>query len=102
VRKARAASISPGFVGAACSSLGVHHVKHSDVEKGHRTYAQDIRRDKYRIANRLHEICKSTTKARWEFPPKPSRMRWRTYMRLRRQYDELRGRWTAGEGEPCR
>jgi ABC transporter substrate binding protein len=28
--------------------------------------------------------------------PKPSRMRWRTYMRLKLQYDELRGRWVAG------
>jgi hypothetical protein len=34
--------------------------------------------------------------AKWEFPPKPSRMRWRTYMGLKRQYDELRGRWMAG------
>jgi hypothetical protein len=37
------------------------------------------------IANRLHDIWKGTTKARWEFPPKPSRMRLRTYLRLRRQ-----------------
>jgi len=34
--------------------------------------------------------------AKWEFPPKPSRMRWRTYRRLKQQYEELRGRWMAG------
>jgi hypothetical protein len=45
-----------------------------------------------RIANRLHDMWKGTTKAKWEFPPKPSRMRWRTYRRLKQQYDELRGR----------
>ena len=49
-----------------------------------------------RIANRLHDLWKGTAKGRWEFPPKPTRMRWRTYLRLRRQYDELRGRWVAG------
>lgn len=49
-----------------------------------------------KIPNRLHDMCKSTNRARWELPPKPSRMRWRAYMRLRRQYDELRGRWVAG------
>jgi hypothetical protein len=49
-----------------------------------------------RIANRLHDMWKGTMKAKVEFPPKPSRMRWRTYMRLKLQYDELRGRWLAG------
>jgi hypothetical protein len=49
-----------------------------------------------RIGNRLHDMWKGTMKAKWEFPPKPSRMRWRTYMGLKRQYDELRGRWMAG------
>ena len=49
-----------------------------------------------RIANRLHDMWRGTTKGKWEFPPKPSRMRWRTYLRLRRQYEELRGRWVAG------
>jgi hypothetical protein len=29
------------------------------------------------------------------FPPKPKRMRWRTYQRLEKQYEELQGRWTA-------
>jgi len=48
------------------------------------------------IANRLHDKWKGTTKGKWEFPPKPSWMRWKTYLRLRRQYDELRGRWVAG------
>ena len=49
-----------------------------------------------RIANRLHDMWKGTTKAKWEFPPKPSRMRWKTYWRLKWQHDELRGRWMAG------
>ena len=29
------------------------------------------------------------------FPPKPKRMRWRTYRRLEEQYEELQWRWTA-------
>jgi len=41
-------------------------------------------------------MWKGTTKGKWEFPPKPSRMRWETYQRLRRKYDALRGRWAAG------
>jgi len=41
-------------------------------------------------------MWKGTTKAKWEFPPKPSRMRLKTYRRLKQQYDELRGRWMAG------
>ena len=49
-----------------------------------------------RIANRLHDMWKGTTKAAWEFPPKPPRMRWRTYKRLEQQYDQLQGRWTVG------
>ena len=49
-----------------------------------------------RIANRLHDMWKGTMKAKWEFPPKPSRMRWKTYWRLKRHHDELRGRWMAG------
>ena len=48
------------------------------------------------IANRLHDMWKGTMKANWEFPPKPSRMRWKTYWRLKRQFDELQGRWMAG------
>jgi hypothetical protein len=48
------------------------------------------------IANRLHDMWKGTTKGKREFPPKPSRMRWRTYLRLKQQYDELRRRWLAG------
>jgi hypothetical protein len=35
-------------------------------------------------------------KGKCEFPPKPSRMRWKSYWRLKRQYDALRGRWIAG------
>jgi hypothetical protein len=31
-----------------------------------------------------------------DFPPKPPRMRWRTYRRLQQQYEELLGRWTVG------
>jgi hypothetical protein len=49
-----------------------------------------------RIASRLHDMWKGTTKAKWEFPPKPSRMRWKTYRRLKQRYYELQGRWTSG------
>jgi hypothetical protein len=49
-----------------------------------------------RIANRLHDMWKGTTKAQWEFPPKPPRMRWATYQRLLEQYDELQDRWAIG------
>jgi hypothetical protein len=49
-----------------------------------------------RIANRLHDMWKGTTKAEWDFPPKPKRMRWATYRRLLNQYDELKDRWGAG------
>jgi hypothetical protein len=31
-----------------------------------------------------------------ELPPKPPRMRWKTYRRLERQYAELQYRWRAG------
>jgi hypothetical protein len=48
-----------------------------------------------RIANRMDDIWKCTTKAKWEFPPKLSRMRWKTYRRVRQQYYELQGRWTS-------
>jgi hypothetical protein len=36
------------------------------------------------------------TKAEWDFPPKPKRMRWTTYQRLLDQYDELQNRWAVG------
>jgi hypothetical protein len=49
-----------------------------------------------RIANRLHDMWKGTTKGKWEFPPKPSRMRWKTYRRLKQRYGELQQRWLAG------
>jgi hypothetical protein len=49
-----------------------------------------------RIANWLRDMSKGTTKGKWEFPPKPPRMRWKTYRRLKEQYDELRRRWMAG------
>jgi hypothetical protein len=49
-----------------------------------------------RIANRLHDMWRGTTKSAWEFPPKPRRMRWRTYQRLERQYAELQRRWMMG------
>jgi len=49
-----------------------------------------------RIVNRLHDMWKGTKKAKWEFPPKPSRMRWKTYRWLKRQYDGLWDRWMAG------
>jgi hypothetical protein len=58
--------------------------------------AQRVMHRADRIANRLHDMCKSTNRARWEFPPKPSRMRWQTYLRLKQRYDELQGRWMAG------
>ena len=45
-----------------------------------------------RIANRLHDMWKGTTKGKCEFPPKPSRMRWRTYRRLKQQWQ----RWDDG------
>jgi hypothetical protein len=47
-----------------------------------------------RIANRLHDTWMGTTKAKWEFPPKPSRMRWKAYRRLKARYERLQGRWT--------
>ncbi len=31
-----------------------------------------------------------------DFPPKPKRMRWKTYRRLAEQYEDLQNRWTAG------
>jgi hypothetical protein len=49
-----------------------------------------------RIANRPHDIWKGTMKTKCEFPPKPSRMRWKTNWRLKQRYDELRGRWMWG------
>jgi hypothetical protein len=49
-----------------------------------------------RIANRLHDMWKGATKGKWEFPPKPSRMHWKTYRRLKHQYDELQRRWIVG------
>ena len=49
-----------------------------------------------RIANRLHDLWKGTTKAKWDIPPKPKRMRWATYQRLLDQYDELQNRWCIG------
>jgi hypothetical protein len=49
-----------------------------------------------RIANRLQDMWKGTTKAEWDFPPKPPRMRWATYQRLLDQYDELQNRWAVG------
>jgi hypothetical protein len=33
------------------------------------------------IANRLHDLWKGTTKAEWDFPPKPKKMRSATYRR---------------------
>jgi hypothetical protein len=50
-----------------------------------------LRADK--IANRLHDLWIGKTKAAWDFPPKPPRMRWATYQRLLDQYDELNNRW---------
>ena len=35
-------------------------------------------------------------KAEYDFPPKPKRMRWKTYQRLLDQYDELQNRWGIG------
>ena len=49
-----------------------------------------------RIANPLHDMWMGSMNAKCELPPKPPRMRWKTYWRLKRQYDELRGRWMAG------
>jgi len=47
-----------------------------------------------RTASRLHDMW--TTKGKWEFPPKPPRMCWKTYRRLKQQYNELQQRWMAG------
>ena len=49
-----------------------------------------------RIANRLHDMWGGKTKAEYDFPPKPKRMRWATYQRLLDQYDELQNRWGIG------
>src|SRR5215467_3367048 len=49
-----------------------------------------------RIANRLHDMWKGTTRDDWDFPPKTPRMRWSTYQRLLDQYDELQDRWAIG------
>ena len=48
-----------------------------------------------RIANRLHDMWGAKTKAEYDFPPKPPRMRWTTYQRLLDQYDELQNRWAV-------
>ena len=60
------------------------------------TSAQRAMHSADRIANRLHDMWKGITKGEWEFPPKPSRMRWKTYWRLKQQHYELRRRWVAG------
>ena len=49
-----------------------------------------------KIANRLHDMWGGKTKAEYDFPPKPKRMRWTTYQRLLDQYDELQNRWAIG------
>ena len=49
-----------------------------------------------RIANRLHDMWGGKTKAEYDFPPKPKRMRWATYQRLLDQYDQLQNRWGIG------
>ena len=49
-----------------------------------------------RVANRLHDVWGGKTKAEYDFPPKPKRMRWATYQRLLDQYDELQNRWGIG------
>ena len=42
-----------------------------------------------KIAKRLHDRWGGTTEDEYDFPPKPSRMRWATYSRLQEQYDDL-------------
>jgi hypothetical protein len=32
----------------------------------------------------------------FELPPKPPRMRWRTYRRVEAKYEELQSRWIVG------
>jgi hypothetical protein len=49
-----------------------------------------------RLRYRLHDLWKGKTKAAWDFPPKPPRMRWATYQRLLDQYDALNNRWGIG------
>jgi hypothetical protein len=46
-----------------------------------------------KIANLLHDMCKSATKTKWKFPPKLHWTRWKTYRRLGQPLDELQRRW---------
>ena len=45
-----------------------------------------------RIAGRLGQSFEDGD----AFPPKPPRMRWRTYRKLQDQYEKVAGRWAAG------
>jgi len=49
-----------------------------------------------KIAKRLHDEWGGATEDDYEFPPKPPRMRWATYIRLEAQYDHLQNQWAAG------
>jgi hypothetical protein len=70
-----------------------HRLKYSSQNENSAQRAM-LRAD--RIANRLHDMWGGTTKGKYEFPPKPKRMRWATYQRLLDQYDQLQNRWGIG------
>src|SRR5262249_15859897 len=55
------------------------------VSAGPKSPAQRAMHRADRIADRLHDKWKGTTKRKWEFRPKPSWMPWETYQRLKRQ-----------------
>ena len=49
-----------------------------------------------KIAKRPHDKWGGTTEEDYDLPPKPPRMRWATYSRIKEQYDDLENRWAVG------